>query len=148
MEKNKTYHDNYRQIVRHDGDRYQIKDGKRVDEVVLRFDEDEQKFYARIVNPSQHTQYLYENNRLGIALCKLTTGKSWGKGPMSSYHTGRTEYQYHPRWTRYGQHFVPVTSLSQEFEIQYQFQQPLSTGSKGGKRPSSSSFDLTFPISS
>lgn len=99
------------------GNKYNVG-GKRIDEVVLRFDEDEQKFYARIVNPSQHTQYLLSQGRLAIALCKLNTGASTRKAHV---WWGRyTHLQYHPRWSRCRDWVTKVTSFNNETEIYYE----------------------------
>lgn len=42
------------------------------DQVLLTFDEENQVFKAQIINPSQHTQYLYSIGRLGIDLTRRT----------------------------------------------------------------------------
>lgn len=47
---------------------YNIGENHQEDIVSIRFDEDTQKFIASIKNPSQHTQYLFENDKLGFAI--------------------------------------------------------------------------------
>ena len=48
---------------------------KTEDVVKLRFDEENQVFYAKIESPSQHTRYLFQQRRLAISLSKLNTGR-------------------------------------------------------------------------
>lgn len=90
--------------------------GKRVDEVQLRFDESTQKFYARIINPSQHTQYLCQQGKLGLALCKLNNGSSVVRCDLGC--RGIVANTKRPRWRRCSRNQVVVNNLNEEIVIE------------------------------
>ena len=97
---------------------------KPEDLVTLRYDEEHQIFYASIKNPSQHTRYLYEQGKLGIALCKLNTGRSQRKKMLAKRISGGNripknfiKIHYHPRWSRCGRNLALVTNLDEEVAI-------------------------------
>lgn len=101
---------------------------KTEDKVVLRFDEENQVFYAKIENPSQHTRYLFQQHRLAISLSKLNTGKSqrkhmcekqWTESEQQYTPGMKIKRNYHPRWSRCEHVFSPVTSLDDEIELSY-----------------------------
>lgn len=100
---------------------------KTEDKVVLRFDEENQVFYARIYNPSQHTRYLFQQGRLGISLCKLNCG-----GDTLRKHNCKNTYceekdkqvpssfvkiHKHPRWSRCRLNLFKVEDLNEEIEL-------------------------------
>lgn len=114
---------------------------KKTEDVVrLRFDEDNQVFYAKIENPSQHTRYLFQQHRLAISLSKLNTGRSQRRKMGDPFSPGERywdevtqEWQRvtdfyvkkkcHPRWSRCGSNGVVlhevVSSLDEEIEIPF-----------------------------
>lgn len=113
-------------IVNNNDKRYIVK--KTEDVIELRFDEDNQAFYARIKNPSQHTKYLYDNNKLAIALCKMNCGNETLHGHFCKNHYDEEEDKCipssfvkrnkHPRWSRCGKNIAPVLdNLDDEYEI-------------------------------
>lgn len=65
---------------------------KTEDVVKLRFDEENQLFYAKIESPSQHTIYLFQQRRLAISLSKLNTGRS------QRSHMGNTSWPGDMYW--------------------------------------------------
>lgn len=120
---------------------------KTEDKVILRFDEESQLFYARIVNPSQHTRYLFQQGRLAIALCKLNTGKSQRRHMGDKYWPGDrywddeeqewkqvTDFyvkkKYHPRWSRCNDNFTPVLDLDNEIRISWNDDRDLKPNEK------------------
>lgn len=113
---------------------------KTEDKVVLRFDEENQLFYAKIENPSQHTKYLFQQHRLAISLSKLNTGKSQRSHMGDNYYPGErywdeetqewknaTDFyvkkKCHPRWSRCRFNGVVVheqiSDFSEEIEIPF-----------------------------
>ena len=64
---------------------------KTEDVVKLRFDEENQLFYAKIESPSQHTRYLFQQRRLAISLSKLNTGASQRSHLGNAYWPGDPE---------------------------------------------------------
>lgn len=113
---------------------------KTEDVVKLRFDEENQVFYAKIESPSQHTRYLFQQRRLAISLSKLNTGRSQRIHMGNSYWPGDMYWneqshqweaqamfyvkkKYHPRWSRCGYTGVvvhnAVSSLDDEIEIPF-----------------------------
>ena len=104
---------------------------KTEDVVKLRFDEENQVFYAKIESPSQHTRYLFQQRRLAISLSKLNTGISQRSHMGNSNWPGDPEYKAmfyvkkkcHPRWSRCGGNGVVVhnvvSSLDGEIEIPF-----------------------------
>lgn len=112
-------------IVNNNDKRYIIK--KTEDVIELRFDENNQTFYARIKNPSQHTKYLYDNNKLAIALCKLNTGASQRNHQKETWYNSQLDESFprnpvkrrcHPRWSRCGNNIVIVANaIDDEYSI-------------------------------
>lgn len=73
----------------------------------LSFDENTQTCAVKIVNPSKHTLYLFNQGRLGIDICRSNTGKGQRRRMWAANcewrernKKGDVQWKYHPRWSR------------------------------------------------
>lgn len=70
----------------------------------LSFNEDTQTCAVKIVNPSKHTLYLFNQGRLGIDICRSNTGKGQRRRRWAAKckwyerdEKGDVQWKYHPR---------------------------------------------------
>ncbi len=125
------------QIKMSDSNKYILNHEIKYDYIHLTFNPDYQTIHVSIINPSQHTQYLLSQQRLGIYICKhlcATNGhihQSYKYAGISGYIKEKTDsgvihYRKkqptrilkYPKWSRVGDHPILLTSLETNIDLE------------------------------
>lgn len=94
--------------VRDLGYQYVFGENHQEDIVHLKFDKQNGKFLASIEKPSQHTQYLFNQGKLGFAIIRRNCARKWHR----KNHREKLRSHTHARWSRLRNHYILVNDLN------------------------------------